>query len=76
MFLQRFWRTERQHLQSAAWPPWPIIRRGKTYVTRHYYAVDQDEICDTFLRLPLEIHRFKRGRARWVKRLWQFAKEE
>jgi hypothetical protein len=44
-------------------------------VTGHYYAVDEDEICDTYLRLPLEIHRFKRGRGRWVKHWWKFAKE-
>jgi len=43
-------------------------------VTGHYYAVDQDEVCDTFTRIPLEVHRFKRGRARWVKRWWQFQK--
>ena len=44
-------------------------------VTGHYYAVDEDEICDTHLRLPLEIHRFKRGRQRWVKRWWKFERE-
>lgn len=43
-------------------------------VTRHYYAVDQDEICDTHTRIPLEVHRFKRGRRRWVRCWWQFVK--
>jgi hypothetical protein len=43
-------------------------------VTGHYYAVDSDEICDTHLQIPIEIHRFKRGRRRWVKRWWQFEK--
>jgi hypothetical protein len=45
-------------------------------VTRHYYAVDQDEICDTHTRIPLEVHRFKRGRRRWVQCWWQFVKLE
>jgi hypothetical protein len=45
-------------------------------VTRHYYAVDQDEICDTRTRIPLEVHRFKRGRRRWVQCWWQFAKPD
>ena len=44
-------------------------------VTRHYYAVDQDEICDTHTRIPLEVHRFNRGRRRWVQKWWQFGKE-
>ncbi len=43
-------------------------------VTGHYYAVDADEICDTHTKIPLEIHRFKRGRRRWVQRWWQFEK--
>ena len=42
-------------------------------VTGHYYAVSHGEICDTALRLPKEITRFKRGRARWVRRWWKFA---
>jgi hypothetical protein len=41
-------------------------------VTGHYYAVDCDEVCDTRTQIPIEIHRFKRGRQRWVKRWWQF----
>jgi hypothetical protein len=45
-------------------------------VTKHYYAVDHDEICDTHTRIPLEIHRFKRGRRRWVQCWWQFKKLE
>jgi hypothetical protein len=44
-------------------------------VTGHYYAVDADEICDTDLKIPIEIHRFKHGRQRWVQRWWQFAKD-
>lgn len=44
-------------------------------VTGHYYAVDDDEICDTYTKIPLEIHRFKRGRMRWVKHIWKFEKE-
>lgn len=43
-------------------------------VTGHYYAVDQDEICDTHTQIPIEIHRFKNGRRRWIKRWWQFEK--
>lgn len=43
-------------------------------VTGHYYAVDSDEICDTYTQIPIEIHRFKRGRKRWVQRWWQFEK--
>jgi hypothetical protein len=43
-------------------------------VTRHYYAVDRDEVCDTMTKIPIEIHRFKRGRRRWVQRWWQFEK--
>lgn len=45
-------------------------------VTRHYYAVDQDEICDTHTRIPLDVHRFNRGRRRWVQKWWQFQKED
>jgi hypothetical protein len=41
-------------------------------VTGHYYAVSQGEICDTFSCLPKEIVRFRKGRARWVKRWWKF----
>lgn len=44
-------------------------------VTGHYYAVDQDEVCDTATKIPIEIHRFKRGRQRWIKCWWQFQKE-
>jgi hypothetical protein len=43
-------------------------------VTRHYYAVDADEVCDTHTQIPVEIHRFKRGRRRWVQKWWQFEK--
>jgi hypothetical protein len=46
------------------------------WVTGHFYAVDDDEICDTYSKIPLEIHRFKRGRMRWVKRWWKFEKPE
>lgn len=41
-------------------------------VTGHYYAVSQGEICDTFTCLPKDIAKFKKGRARWVKRWWKF----
>ena len=44
------------------------------HVTGHYYAVDDDEICDTYTKIPMEIHRFKRGRMRWVKNWWKFEK--
>jgi hypothetical protein len=44
-------------------------------VTGHFYAVDDDEICDTYSRIPMEIHRFKRGRQRWVKHWWKFEKD-
>jgi hypothetical protein len=36
-------------------------------VTGHYYAVSQGEICDTFICLPKDIARFKKGRSRWVR---------
>jgi hypothetical protein len=45
------------------------------WVTGHFYAVDDDEICDTYTKIPMDIHRFKRGRQRWVKRIWKFEKE-
>lgn len=44
-------------------------------VTGHYYAVDGDEICDTHTQIPIELHRFKRGRNRWVKRWWLFGRD-
>ena len=54
-------------------------RRKGTYiinVTGHYYAVDEDEVCDTRTQIPIEIHRFKRGRKRWIQRWWRFERDE
>ncbi len=45
-------------------------------VTGHYYAVDDDEICDTHTQIPIEIHRFKRGHKRWIQRWWKFERDE
>jgi hypothetical protein len=41
-------------------------------VTGHYYAVGWGEICDNNFKLPMPIHKFKRGRRRWVKQWWKF----
>jgi hypothetical protein len=58
---------------------WDFIQLAQQYpgkyivnVTGHYYAVDGDEICDTFTKIPMELNKFKRGRNRWVKRWWRF----
>jgi hypothetical protein len=41
-------------------------------VTRHYIAVSEGEVCDTYTQLPIPITRWKRSLGRHVQNWWKF----